>query len=274
MAVLCVGSFVYAAFDPNWWLLHNVSLKSPLHFGGDIDHLFMLVLGITGTVFVLTQLALSWALWRYPESNQRKASYSHGSHKLEILWTVIPAIILLFLAFYQMGSWADIKFRSRRPKTAPIAEVTGRQFNWMIRYPGVDGKIGTTDDLHVVNELHIVQNQAALIDLKSRDVLHSFFLPQMRIKQDAVPGMTIPVWFDADTPGTYELVCAELCGWGHYKMRGLVTVHETQNDFNRWMAEAMAEQNRTHPATSTGSEVETSLPATTATESDSAGENS
>ena len=96
-----------------------------------------------------------------------------------------------------------------------------------MRYPGPDGKLNTRDDLVIVDDLHFVKNKTALIYLKSSDVLHSFFLPQLRIKQDAVPGLTIPVWFDADRSGKYELVCAELCGWGHYKMRGNVVVHDT-----------------------------------------------
>jgi cytochrome c oxidase subunit 2 len=83
-------------------------------------------------------------------------------------------------------------------------------------------------------------------------VLHSFYLPQMRIKQDAVPGMTIPVWFDADTSGEYELACAELCGWGHYKMRGRVTVHDTEIEFQRWLDEKLAEQNRSQLTMASG----------------------
>jgi cytochrome c oxidase subunit 2 len=143
-----------------------------------------------------------------------------------------------------MGTWADIKFRSSAPKVPPLAEITGRQFQWMMRYPGPDAKLNTSDDLFTVNDLHFVKNRPVLIYLKSSDVLHSFFLPQMRIKQDAVPGMTIPVWFDADTSGQYDLVCAELCGWGHYKMRGRVTVHDTEAEFQRWVDEKLAEQNR------------------------------
>ena len=83
-------------------------------------------------------------------------------------------------------------------------------------------------------------------------MLHSFFLPQMRIKQDAVPGLTIPVWFDSDTAGEFELVCAELCGWGHYKMRGKVTVHETEAEFQKWLDEKLAEQNRSQLTMATG----------------------
>ena len=97
-------------------------------------------------------------------------------------------------------------------------------------HPGPDHKLHTDDDLHVVNDLHFVR-KPALIYLKSSDVLHSFFLPQMQIKQDAVPGLTIPVWFDSNTAGHYELACGELCGWGHYKMKGDVTVHASQAEY-------------------------------------------
>ena len=123
-----------------------------------------------------------------------------------------------------------------------------------MRYPGPDGKLNTRDDLIVVNDLHFVKNKQALIYLKSSDVLHSFYLPQLRIKQDAVPGLTIPVWFDCDTAGDYELACAELCGWGHYKMRGRVTVHETESDFQQWIDNKLAEQNRSQLTMATSSQ--------------------
>ena len=100
-------------------------------------------------------------------------------------------------------------------------EVTGRQFEWRLRYPGPDGSFDTPDDLFSVNELHVPVNEDILVQLKSADVLHDFFLPNLRVKQDAVPGMKIPVWFRATEEGVFDLVCAELCGWGHYKMKGL-----------------------------------------------------
>jgi cytochrome c oxidase subunit 2 len=105
-----------------------------------------------------------------------------------------------------------------------------------------------------VNDLHFVKNKPALINLKTQDVLHSFFLPQFRIKQDAVPGLTIPVWFDSDQSGQFELVCAELCGWGHYKMRSKVTVHETQSQFDDWMRNQLREQARDQVAVATGAQ--------------------
>lgn len=248
-AIFSVGIFLYAPFSAEWWLPAGPDAsKSFLHSastaGRQIDSLFVIILWITGIVFIGTQVALVWATWRFADEGEsvRKASYFHGSQRLEVIWTIIPAAILVFIALYQMGTWASVKFRSAAPKVAPLAEVTARQFQWVMRYPGPDGRIGTTDDLHMVNDLHFVKDKTALIYLKSTDVLHSFFLPALRIKQDAVPGLTIPVWFDTDQAGHYELVCAELCGWGHYKMRGNVTVHETQREFDEWMETKLKEQ--------------------------------
>ena len=242
-AIFTFGVCVYAPYNADWWLPPNVSAVSPLHFGADVDHLFILILWITGIVFVGTSIAIGYATWRYRAVPGGKASYTHGSQRLEVVWTIIPSAILVFIGLYQMGTWASIKFRSAQPKVKPTAEIVARQFQWMIRYPGPDGKLYTQDDFHTINDLHFVKDAPILIHLKSRDVLHSFFLPYFRIKQDAVPGLTIPVWFDADTAGSYDIVCAELCGWGHYKMRGSVTVHETQRELDEWQKQAIAAQN-------------------------------
>ncbi len=245
----CVGCFAYAPFHPEWWLPSGPDaslghLHSASTIGKEIDALFVIILWITGVVFVLTQVALVWAAWRYADRPGRVATYFHGSQKLELILTIIPAILLTFITIYQFSTWADIKFKSRAPKVAVLAEVTGRQFQWLIRYPGEDGKMHTADDVHRVNDLHFVKDKPTLIQLQSKDVLHSFFLPQLRVKQDAVPGLKIPVWFDADQAGKYELACAELCGWGHYKMRGNVTVHATQAEFDDWLRTAAREQGR------------------------------
>ncbi len=254
-AVFSIGAFVYAPFSPDWWLPN--SANEPYHavskFGREIDSLFLIILWITGIVFIGTQIALVWVSWKYIDKPGSVATYFHGSQRLEVIWTIIPAAILVFIALYQMGTWAEIKFRSSAPKVLPLAEVTARQFQWVIRYAGPDGKLHTTDDLHLVNDLHFVKSaekleKPALIWLQSGDVLHSFFLPQLRIKQDAVPGLKIPVWFDCDRAGQYELLCAELCGWGHYKMRSKVTVHENQADFDEWMQRKLSEQNQSQIA--------------------------
>ena len=243
-ALFSVACFAYAPFDANWWLPNDPGNHHHVvsSFGREIDSLFLIILWITGIVFIGTQLVLVWESFRFVDRPGRVATYFHGSQRLEVVWTIIPAAILVFIALYQMGTWAEIKFRSSAPKVPPLAEITARQFQWIMRYPGPDGRLNTTDDVHLVNDLHFVKGKPALIYLRSQDVLHSFFLPQLRIKQDAVPGLTIPVWFDSDTAGHYELVCAELCGWGHYKMRSNVTVHETQSDFDEWMKRAIADQ--------------------------------
>jgi cytochrome c oxidase subunit 2 len=252
MTLCCVGVFVYAPFAADWWLpnpsndIHHVVSTA----GREIDDLFLIILGITGVIFIGTQIAMVWVAYRYADQRDekglplRQAQYFHGSQRLELIWTLIPGAILVFIALYQMGTWASVKYRSAIPNVPPLAEVTARQFQWVIRYPGPDKKLNTPDDLFTVNDLHLVKDSMALIHLKSSDVIHSFFLPHFRIKQDAVPGLTIPVWFDSDTAGQYELVCAELCGWGHYKMRGNVTVHETEAEFQKWQDEKQNEQNQ------------------------------
>ncbi len=242
-ALLITGASLYAPHNSEWWLPNNVST-----LGRDVDRLFMLVVWITGAVFVGTMLAIVWVTWRGVPRPGKHAVYFHGSQKLELIWTLIPAVILVYITWAQMGTWADIKFNSRKPSVSPLAEVTGRQFQWVMRYPGPDGKLNTVDDLHLINDLHFVKNTPVLIQLKSADVIHSFFLPRMRIKQDAVPGLSIPVWFDSAESGRFELVCAELCGWGHYKMKGLVTVHDTQDDFDAWMKSALAKQSADRPS--------------------------
>ncbi len=261
--IATVAAFIYAPFSPDWWLPNNTP-GLPHHavskFGKEIDSLFLIILIITGVVFIGTQIVLVYVAYKFVDEKDaagrpvRKADYFHGSQRLEVIWTIIPAAILVFIALYQMGTWAEIKFRSMAPKVPPLAEITARQFQWVMRYPGPDAKLNTRDDLVLVNDLHFVKNKQALIYLKSSDVLHSFFLPQLRLKQDAVPGLTIPVWFDSDQAGDFELVCAELCGWGHYKMRGNVKVHETESDFQQWVDDKLAEQNRSQLTMATDSQ--------------------
>ena len=148
-----------------------------------------------------------------------------------------------------MDAWAENKMayplkEDGKTKKPPLALVTGRQFEWRIQYAGPDEVIGTEDDLHVVNELHIPVNDKVILRIQSADVLHSFFLPNVRIKQDMVPGVQQHIWFQTKKTGIFDIVCAELCGWGHYKMRGRLIV-ESEDDFNEWYASAVQEQNRT-----------------------------
>jgi cytochrome c oxidase subunit 2 len=124
----------------------------------------------------------------------------------------------------------------------PHAQVMGRQFEWRITYPGKDGIIGTPDDLFDVNTLHVPMDEPVVLRIQSEDVLHSFFLPNLRVKQDVVPGMKQHVWFKAVEDGTFDIVCAELCGWGHYKMKGRITI-ESRAKYEQYLAKLTAEQN-------------------------------
>jgi cytochrome c oxidase subunit 2 len=246
--VLGVGSFVWAM--AGWWPMagHWLPANVNLH-GGVIDSLFLFILVLTGVIFVATSLVLCWVMWKYDAAkNPQPATFTHGSHTLEVVWSILPAATLVFIAIYQMDAWADAKMRrpvlaNGQPKP-PIAEITGRQFEWRIRYAGEDGVVGTPDDVQLVNDLHLPMNEEIVLSIKSQDVLHSFFLPNLRVKQDVVPGMKQFVWFQATQSGVYDIVCAELCGWGHYKMRGRLTV-ESREKFDAWLAQQHVEQNRT-----------------------------
>ena len=248
MLIFGVASFVVAPYYDHG-LPRDIS-----ETGWAIDHLFMFILWLTGVVFVATEGVLFWFLWKYNAAdNKQPPKFTHGSHSLEVVWTIIPAATLLFIALYQMNAWSQEKMRNpalgadgvagTSDDKAPTLEVTARQFEWRLRYPGLQakGRLGDEDDIFVVNDLHLPVDEEILIDLKSADVLHSFFLPNVRVKQDAVPGMKIPVWFRATDVGTYDLVCAELCGWGHYKMKGRLTI-ESREDFDKWLAEKYREQ--------------------------------
>ena len=213
----------------NWWLPENVST-----FGRDIDWLFHLIYAITAVTGILVFIALIAFLWMYRDRPGRRARYTHGNTTLEIVWTVVPALILVVLTFLSVPAWSKIKMS--QPPTDLVIHVNAKQFNWQVSYPGPDGKFGTEDDKQFLDEMHVPVNKPVKVILKSQDVIHSFFVPSFRIKQDAVPGREIPAWFDATKPGKYEWPCAELCGFGHSGMKGWVYVHSPA-DYEKWAAE-------------------------------------
>jgi cytochrome c oxidase subunit 2 len=222
---------------------YNMSFPRDIsEHGRVIDQLFYFILWLTGILFVITEGALFYFAWKYnARTNPEPAKFSHGSHTLEVVWTILPAVTLLFIAIYQMNAWADAKMR--RPDIPVTAEITGRQFNWDVRYPGPDGELYTPDDIiRVDGDIHFPSGEEILLSIKSADVLHSFFLPNMRMKQDVVPGMQQFMWFKCREPKeTVDIVCAELCGWGHYKMAGRATF-EPRSEYDAWLAEKAAEQ--------------------------------
>ena len=223
--------------ENGWWMPEPVTTYAPR-----IDDLFDLIMWMVAFFFVLTEGLLAYFFFKYSKEDETKGIFSHGNHKLEMFWTAVPGILLLVIAFSQMETWADIKFRGNLPKEAPIAHVWASQFDWRIQYPGADGQFGTWDDVESAHLFKAPAGENVVFILHSRDVLHSFFVPEFRLKQDAVPGMAIPVWFNVEPEyagNTYDLICAELCGWGHYKMAGRVEV-VTREEFDAWMAEQEA----------------------------------
>jgi cytochrome c oxidase subunit II len=213
----------------DWWLPENVST-----FGRDIDWLFHLIYAITGITFILVIVAFLAFLFIYRDRPGRRARYTHGSTPLEIAWTVAPTLILVVLTFLSVPAWSRIKMSV--PQTDLVVQVRAKQFNWEFTYPGPDGKFGTDDDKHFLDELHVPIGKPVRINLGARDVIHSFFVPQFRFKQDAVPGREIPAWFEVTKAGKYEAPCAELCGFGHSGMKAWIFAHEPA-EYEKWAAE-------------------------------------
>src|SRR5437016_4884304 len=187
----------------DWWLPENVST-----YGAEIDWLFHLIYYITGATFVLVFVTMLVFIVMYRDRPGRRARYTHGNTPLEIAWTIVPALILVILTFLSVPAWSRIKMQV--PASDFDVNVTAKQFNWQVTYPGT-----------------------AQVFL---DEIHSFFVPQFRMKQDAVPGREIVQWFEVVKPGKYEWPCAELCGFGHSGMRGWIYVH-TPEEYATWAAE-------------------------------------
>jgi cytochrome c oxidase subunit II len=231
-----------------------------------IDQMMKITLIITGIVFFITQIALFWFAFKYQESDNRKAYYYPHNNKLELIWTVIPAIALTVLVGFGIIYW--FRITGDAPANAKIVEVTGSQFKWEFRYPGKDGVLGkkfyklTTadnplgqvwddvnnhDDVYGSGELHLVVNKPVRMVIYAKDVIHDVGLAHFRMKMDAVPGMPTTMWFtptktskqmakETGKPDfTYEISCDQMCGAGHTRMRGTIIV-ETQEEFDLWMA--------------------------------------
>ena len=240
-----------------WWLPPQGSTFAP-----GIDGMFTAILIITGITFVLVEVGLIWFIIAYRGRPGRKAFYTHGNTRAEVIWTAIPAVTMVILGLASNGMWVKIKGRNSVPANAYPIGVHAKQFEWWMTYPGADGKLGrvsvdlvdkktnptgldrtdpaSKDDIVVRNQLHVPVGRDIVVNLSAEDVIHSFYVPQFRVRQDAVPGMGIRVWFQATVPGTYELGCSQLCGLGHYKMRAQVFVH-TQEEYDTWVQQRAAQ---------------------------------
>lgn len=224
-----------------WWLPNESSTYAP-----KIDMIFDVILWLTVAIFILVTLCLLWFLWKYRHrADNRKATYTHGNNKLEIIWTAIPAVILVFMAVFSNDLWSEIKYPGKFPRNADHIRIKPRQFQWDITYPGADKQFDTPDDINTINQLYLVKGEPVQIFLQAQDVIHSFFVPEFRIKQDAVPGMTTSVWItpttETEPERPLEIGCAELCGLGHYRMKGFVTV-TSRDSVESFLKSQMAQQ--------------------------------
>ncbi len=228
--------------------------------GGGIDHLFWLIMVLTGIAFVVTEFLLVYAVFRFHHTEGRKAEHVHGHHLVEMVWTIVPGIILFFLAIYQISAWtkAKIDIPADDDPNVVVVRVLARQFEWAFQYAGPDGKFDTADDPYSLSNFVVPVHTKIKLHLRSRDVLHSFFLPNLRFKQDLLPGKDIGQWFEATKttaharakrslrPGwrnfNYEVACAELCGLGHQKMRAVLTIL-SKDAFKEWLVTQSAKYN-------------------------------
>ncbi len=211
------------------WLL----APSASTYGPSVDQLYNLVLLITGVIFVFTEAALFYFSFRYRARPGRKAYYSHGSSRAEFIWTMVPALILVALGFMSQSLWAKIRQPKNFPEPDLTVNVMAEQWLWHFKYQGPEGEVV------VENDFHIPVGKNVRFVLNSQDVIHGFYIPDLRINQDAVPGITSSVWVMANKIGQYELRCTQFCGTNHYQMKGTLTV-EGPEEFQAWLKGAKA----------------------------------
>jgi len=256
-----------------WWcneLLYDRTLlaqPAASDHGEKIDFMLWLTIIVTGVVFLMTQVLLFWFAYKYQYSEKRTVYFFPHNNKLELLWTVVPAIFLTVLVGFGLFYW--FKITGDAPKDSQIVEITGKQFNWMMRYPGKDNVLGrknyrltdassgnalgvdwedgaSHDDIEA-SEMHLVVGKPVQLVINAQDVIHDVGLVHFRLKMDAVPGIPTTIWFTpkytteqmkkitGNKDFVYEISCDQVCGSGHYSMRGVIVV-ETQDEYDAWMA--------------------------------------
>jgi len=256
-----------------WWcneLLYDRTLlaqPAASDHGEKIDFMLWLTIIVTGVVFLMTQVLLFWFAYKYQYSEKRTVYFFPHNNKLELLWTVVPAIFLTILVGFGLFYW--FKITGDAPKESQIVEITGKQFNWMMRYPGKDNVLGrknyrltdasngnalgvdwedgaSHDDIEAT-EMHLVVGKPVQLVINAQDVIHDVGLVHFRLKMDAVPGIPTTLWFTpkyttaqmkkitGNKDFVYEISCDQMCGSGHYSMRGVIIV-ETQEEYDAWMA--------------------------------------
>jgi cytochrome c oxidase subunit 2 len=247
IVLLVVGSIIFHFMSP-WWFTPIASNWTTM------DDTVILTFWVTGIVFVLVNLFLAWVVIRYRQRQGQKADYEPENKKLEWWLTIVTSIgvaAMLAPGLFVWGKFVAV------PEDAAIVEAVGQQWHWSFRFPGADGELGASDaslitpgnpfgldpedpqgrdDVLVASpELRLPVDQPVKVLLRSKDVLHNFTVTQFRVKMDLVPGMITHLWLTPTVPGEYEILCEELCGVGHFAMRGRVVV-APREEFNNWLA--------------------------------------
>jgi cytochrome c oxidase subunit II len=246
LVVVALGSVLFHVLSP-WW---STPIASNWHY---IDKTISLTFWITGFVFVAVVLFTAYCVFRFRHVEGRRALYEPENNKLELWLTVVTAVgvaALLAPGLYVWGQFVSV------PSEATEVEVVGRQWLWNFRLPGKDGKLGTSDARFISDtnplgvspydpggaddviiddsEIHLPLGKPVKIVLRSIDVVHDFYVPEIRSKMDMVPGMVTYFWFTPTRTGTFEILCAGLCGVGHPNMRGKVVV-DTEAGYQAWL---------------------------------------
>ena len=268
MLVMMLGFMAMAVYEMFTYQQFLLPPASSAH-GPVIDQLLFVSFVIIGIPFVACHLVLGWFGYRYFMKDGREALYVSHNNRLEIIWTVIPTIVLLALIVYGLAVWDEVIYPKEKEEDTMIVEVLGKQFQWVARYPGDDGKLGVAnyrliegvnttgldnedpnahDDRVIIGEMHLPVNKAVRMQFRSQDVIHSAYLPHFRVQMNCVPGMLTSFMFTpikttqdmreelGDEKFEYMLICNKICGAAHYTMKMLVVV-ESEEDYNKWLGE-------------------------------------
>jgi len=219
-------------------------------YAGSIDNLIWVITAIVGVWFLLAEGILFWFIFRYRRRAGQPAGYVRGDRKSQTAWILIPCVAILGFDLYIDASSARVweEMKQSQPPHELLIRIEGRQWSWTMTHPGPDGRLDTPDDIVAPNEVHVPQGSVVRFELRSADTLHSLWVPELRLKQDAVPGRTFTGWFEATRPGSYGVLCAELCGAAHGMMRGTMIVHGPE-EYRAWLDEATAPVAATPAAT-------------------------
>jgi len=235
--------------------------------GERVDSMMWLTIAVTGIVFIITQIILFYFAYKYQQNDNNKVFFFPHNTKLEVIWTVIPALVLMVLIGIGLRNW--FLFTGEAPREAIVVEITGKQFGWIYRYPGKDASFGkkyyknidpasnslgiiwedqlSHDDVVTEQTMYLIKGKPVKLVIGSRDVIHDVGLTHFRMKMDAVPGIPTTLWFTpkyttkemkemTGNPNfAYEISCDQMCGNGHYSMKGNIEVVE-QEEYDLWMA--------------------------------------